>query len=111
MVLVARCVLACVGVLASLAGHVRAATYVVDQAAPGTADTNPGTEEKPFKTVQRAAGVTKPGDTVYVMAGRYDERVKVQAGGTEGKPVTFVAMPRRLATVGGFDLEASYIRV
>jgi hypothetical protein len=103
--------LACVGVLAGLAGHVRAATYVVDQAAPGTADTNPGTEEKPFKTVQRAAGVTKPGDTVYVMAGRYDERVKVQAGGTEGKPVTFVAMPRRLATVGGFDLEASYIRV
>jgi hypothetical protein len=100
-----------VGVLAGLAGHVRAATYVVDQAAPGTADTNPGTEEKPFKTVQRAAGVTKPGDTVYVMAGRYDERVKVQAGGTEGKPVTFVAMPRRLATVGGFDLEASYIRV
>ena len=111
MVLVARCMLACVGVLASLAGHVRAATYVVDQAVPGTADTNPGTEEKPFKTVQRAAGVAKPGDTVYVMAGKYDERVKVQAGGTEGKPVTFVAMPRRSATVGGFDREASYIRV
>jgi hypothetical protein len=103
--------LVCVGVLAGMAGHVRAATYVVDQAAPGAADTNPGTEEKPFKTVQHAADAAKPGDTICVMAGKYDERVKVQAGGTEGKPVAFVAMPRRSATVGGFDLEANYIRV
>jgi hypothetical protein len=92
-------------------GHVRAATYVVDQAAPGAADSNPGTEEMPFKTVQHAADVAKTGDTVYVMAGKYDERVKVKAGGTKGRPVTFMAMPRRSATVGGFDLEASYIRV
>ena len=89
----------------------RAATYVVDQAAPGAADTNPGTEDKPFKTVQHAADVAKPGDTIYVMAGKYDERVKVKTGGTEGKPIAFVARPRRSATVGGFDLEASYIRV
>ena len=92
-------------------GHVRAATYVVDKAAPGAADTNPGTEQMPFKTVQHAADTAGPGDTVYVMAGKYDERVKVKAGGTEGKPVAFVAMPRRSVTVGGFDLEASYIRV
>jgi hypothetical protein len=84
---------------------------VVDQAAPGASDTNPGTEEKPFKTVQHAADTARPGDTIYVMAGKYDERVKVKAGGTEGKPVVFVARPRRSATVGGFDLEAGYIRV
>ncbi len=51
-----------------------AAMYVVDQAAPGAADTNPGTEDKPFKTVQHAADVAQPGDTIYVMAGKYDER-------------------------------------
>ncbi len=111
VVLVARCMLTCVGMLAGLTGQVVAATYVVDQAAPGAADTNPGTEEKPFKTVQQAADAAKPGDTVFVMAGNYDERVKVKTGGTEGKPVAFVAMPRRSATVGGFELEASYIRV
>src|SRR5664279_5558602 len=61
VVLVARCLLACVGVLAGLAGQVAAATYVVDQAAPGAADTNPGTDEKPFKTLQHAADVAKPG--------------------------------------------------
>jgi hypothetical protein len=57
------------------------------------------------------ADAAKPGDTVYVMAGKYDERVRVKAGGTEGKPVAFLAMPRRAATVCGFDLEASYVRV
>jgi hypothetical protein len=50
-VLVARCMLARVGVLAGLAGQFRAATYLVDQAAPGAADTKPGTEEKRCKTV------------------------------------------------------------
>ncbi len=84
-------------------GYVRTATYIVNQATPGAADTNPGTEEKPFKTVQHAADTAKPGDTVYVMAGKYDERIKVKAGGIEGKPVAFVAMPRRSVTVRGFD--------
>ena len=31
--------------------------------------------------------------------------------GSEGRPITFRAMPRRTATVGGFDLDASYIRI
>ncbi len=111
MVLVARCLVACVGVLAGLAGQVQAATYVVDQAAPGAGDANPGTEEKPFKTIQHAADVAKAGDSVCVMAGKYDERVRVRAGGAEGQPITFRAMPRRSATVSGFDLEASYLRI
>jgi len=93
-----------------MAGPVRAATYVVDQAAPGAADMNPGTEEKPFKTVQHAADVARPGDTVYVMADKDDESVRVK-GGVEGKPIIFRAMPRRSATVSGFDLQASYLRI
>ncbi len=88
-----------------------AANYVVDQAAPGAADTNTGTEEQPFKTIQHAADMAKPGDTVFVMAGRYAERIKVATSGAEGRPITLRAMPRRSAVVGGFDLQASYIRV
>jgi len=94
-----------------MAGPVLAATYVVDQAAPGAADTNPGTEAKPFKSVQRAADAAKPGDTICVMAGKYDERVKVRAGGMEGEPIALVSMPRRAAIVRGFDLGASYVRI
>jgi hypothetical protein len=89
----------------------QASVYVVDQAAPGASDTNAGTEESPFKTVQRAADAVQPGDTVYVMQGRYEERVSVKTSGAEGKPITFQAMPRRWARVWGFDLKASHIRV
>src|ERR1035438_6526489 len=92
-------------------GQMRAATYVVDQAAPGAADTNAGTEERPFKTIGHAADMVKPGDTVFVMTGKYDERVKVRTGGAEGRMITLRAMPRRSAIVGGFDLQASFIRV
>ena len=65
----------------------------------------------PFRTIQRAADVVKPGDTVYVMAGKYNERIKVNTSGTEGMLVSFVAKPRRSVTVSGFDLDASYIRI
>ncbi len=93
------------------AGQAQAATYVVDQAAPGAADTNTGTEEEPFKTVQHAADMVKPGDTIFVMAGHYEERVTVRTSGAEGQPITLRAMPRRAARIDGFDLQASYIRV
>ena len=92
-------------------GHVRSAVYVVDQAVPGATDTNPGTGARPFRTVQRAADTAQPGDTVYVMAGRYDEWVKVQVSGEPGRPIAFVARPLRSVTVRGFDLAANYIRV
>ena len=111
MVSVARCMLACIGVLVGMVGPVWAAALVVDPAAPGADDGNPGTEDKPFRTIQHAADAAKPGDTVYVMAGKYNERIKARAGGMEGKPVAFVVRPRRSAIVDSFDLEADYIRV
>ena len=89
----------------------RAATYIVDQAAPGAADTNAGTEEKPFKTIRQAASVVRPGDTVLVMEGKYHERVTIRNSGEEGRPITLRGLPRRSAVVGGFDLEGSYLRV
>jgi hypothetical protein len=95
----------------SAINQVHAASYVVDQAAPGAADTNAGTEERPFQTIQHAAEVVAPGDTVFVMAGKYDERVKVRTSGADGRPITLRAMPRRSAVMGGFDLQGSYIRV
>ena len=92
-------------------GPMHAATYVVDQAAPAAADANPGAEQSPFKTVQRAVNEAKPGDTILVMAGKYDERVRVRTSGTEGQPITLRAVPRRSAILNGFDLQASYIRI
>jgi hypothetical protein len=44
-------------------------TYYV---APDGSDTNPGTESRPFKTVQKGVTRAGDGDTVYIKAGTYD---------------------------------------
>jgi hypothetical protein len=98
-------------VISTIVAGAMGATYVVDQAAPGATDTNPGTEGNPFKSVGHAADVVKPGDTIFVMAGAYPERIKLKTSGTEGLPITLRAMPRRAVVIGGFDLQASYIRI
>jgi uncharacterized protein DUF1565 len=92
-------------------GEALAANYIVDAAAPATADRNTGSEENPFRTVQHAVDVAKPGDTVFVMQGKYDERVKVTTSGLDSSSITLRAMPLRSAVVAGFDVLASYIRV
>ena len=38
-------------------------------------DGNPGTEEKPWKTIQHAADILQPGQTVYIHQGLYHESV------------------------------------
>jgi hypothetical protein len=88
-----------------------AANYVVDQATPMASDTNPGTEEKPFKTIQRAVDALKPGDTLFVMEGHYPERVKITTSGAAGHPITFRSVPRWSAIIDGFDVDASDIRI
>ncbi len=88
-----------------------AAIYVVDTAAPENSDANPGTEARPFRTVQHAVEAAQPGDTLCVMAGHYQERVSIRASGEEGKPITLRALPRHSAVVSGFDLHGSYLRV
>jgi hypothetical protein len=98
-------------VFAGVSGHTHAANYVVDRLAVNAADTNAETAEKPFMTVQRAADLAQPGDTIYVMEGKYPERIKVKLGGTRDKPIVFIAKPRHKAAVEGFDLDANYVRI
>ena len=47
-----------------LASYAVAAELYVDQNNPAAADKNPGTEAKPFKTIQAALDKAQPGDTV-----------------------------------------------
>lgn len=46
-------------------------------------DSNPGTEAEPFLTINHAAELAQPGDTVLVHAGLYRETVKPARGGTD----------------------------
>ena len=75
-------------------------------------DSNDGTEKSPFLTISHAAELVNPGDVVYVNAGNYPERVVIKKSGTsESSRITFKASPRRGATLSGFNLPGSYIRI
>jgi hypothetical protein len=65
--------------------------HYVNQNHPQANDGNPGTETQPWRTIQHAADVAQPGDTIIVYPGSY-ERVAIQHGGTPGSFVTFKAV-------------------
>ncbi|NLE59037.1 MAG: DUF1565 domain-containing protein [Planctomycetes bacterium] len=68
---------------------------------PGGDDTNPGTETQPWRTIQKAADSLVAGQTVYIMAGTYAERVMPQNSGTADNFITFAAQPGAAVTIDG----------
>ncbi len=62
------------------ASAVKAADYFVAQNAENAADTNPGTEAQPWKTINRAAKAVIPGDTVHLKKGVYREEIIMVSG-------------------------------
>jgi hypothetical protein len=83
--------------------HADGATFIVAQGHPQAGDDNPGTPERPLKTIAKAAGLVQPGDTVLVRAGVYRECIPFQKSGTAEAPISFVAEPMGSAVVTGAD--------
>ena len=48
-----------------------------------------GSDDQPWRTIQKAANTLAPGDTVIVRAGLYQERVEINVNGLPGQPITF----------------------
>ena len=67
-------------------------------------DRDPGREDQPFKTIQRAADVIKAGDVCYVGAGVYRESVRLAGSGSSRKPICFVASPGTKVMIDGTDV-------
>ncbi len=86
------------------------AVYVVDNRHPNASDANPGTADRPFKTINRAAQLVQPGDTVIVKAGIYREHVRLTRSGKAGLPITFVADPIGSVVITGADIATDWER-
>ena len=66
-----------------------ATEYYVD----GTKGSNSsaGTADAPFATIQKAADVVQPGDTVIIRSGIYYENIELKTNGTKENPIIFKA--------------------
>jgi parallel beta-helix repeat protein len=80
-----------------------AATYYV--AATGGSDSNSGSINDPFATINRGIRAANAGDTVYLRDGTYHAAVYIgpSAGGTSGNPVVISGYPGETAIVDGQD--------
>ena len=70
----------------------------------GGADGNPGTLAAPFRTIQHAADLAGPGDTVFIRGGVYRETVRPARSGGSGAPVVFRPFNNENVTVSGADV-------
>lgn len=64
-------------------------------------DKNPGTREKPMRTITAASLKTAPGDTVMIRGGVYQESVLIPVSGTPDRPITYCAAPGETVILDG----------
>src|SRR6267142_5499650 len=65
---------------------------------------DPGTEAKPFLTIQKAATIMQPGDTSFVRAGTYREKIIPPRGGTsESQQIVYRAYPGERPVIKGSE--------
>lgn len=74
--------------------------WYVDAKAVASGD---GSEKKPFRRINEAAGIARAGDVVKVLPGVYREDVNPIFAGTEKAPVIYESVQRRKAVITGAD--------
>jgi hypothetical protein len=77
--------------------------FYVDKDNVQANDSNPGTEEEPFATIQKAVSLAKAGDTVYIKDGVYFEQVSLPNNGTPDSPIIIRAFPGHSPIIDGSD--------
>ena len=71
-----------------------------------------GTADRPFRTINRAAALARPGDTVLVHGGEYREWVRPQRGGlSDRRRITYTAAPGEHVVIKGSEPVTGWERV
>ena len=68
---------------------------------PAGSDKNSGTIDQPFQTIQHAADLAQPGDTVDIRGGVYRETVSPAGSGAPGNPITYQAYDGETVVIDG----------
>lgn len=74
--------------------------YLVNAAGFGFGD---GSPDNPFRTIQEAANVARPGDEILVYPGVYRETVNPIHGGNEDNRITYTSVEPRKAVITGAE--------
>jgi hypothetical protein len=75
-----------------------AADYYIS---PSGSDSNSGSSTLPWKTIQKAANLVNPGDTVYLKGGTYYQYTRFERGGSSSSGVTFTTQNGEIAVLDG----------
>jgi Right handed beta helix region/Protein of unknown function (DUF1565) len=79
-------------------------TYFVAQHHKSASDSNPGSEQMPFRSIQKAANTAKPGDRILIDEGIYRELVQPMFGGTSAsKMISYEAIPGANVVIDGTE--------
>jgi hypothetical protein len=77
-------------------------TYHVSRNNPKSSDENDGTEERPFRTINHAAQIVKPGERVFIHAGIYRELVRPRLSGEgQDRMIAYEAAPEEKVIIRG----------
>ncbi|MGF1588240.1 MAG: hypothetical protein ACFCU7_03180 [Pleurocapsa sp.] len=91
-----------IGIFASLAmSGCESPGYFVS---PNGSDDNPGTIDRPFKTVQKCADAVQPGETCWLRKGTYRETIQPRFSGSSEKPIVFAAYKNEQVTISGVEI-------
>ena len=73
-------------------------------------DRNPGTKDKPFKTIQAGIDKLMPGDTLIILPGVYRESLSVMKSGTKEKPIRIEAQQKGTVSVRGSCIVREWVK-
>jgi parallel beta-helix repeat protein len=88
-----------------------AEVYHVAQGHPAASDDNSGAEDRPWKTISKAAAELQPGDAVMIHGGTYREYVRPARSGSVAEPITYMAAEGAEVVISGADVVTGWTHV